>query len=372
MSTARDHVIFTIAPVGPAYLPETQNAASIANLVQRSFEFVVDGEQVEIDEATHTLQNRAIDYVAAISGLRANPDFRRRLEGELILVTSNPDSDPETARDYEGHPLREQCYFYRDTFPFAKNLAFVSTFVWQHLPLIERVASTAAGQRHVQPYLMLCFAMIALNRCLGSPLPHHSETRGCPLDYCEVVADIDRFFVGQHGFCDGCIRLLDDKLHSGVVSAAQLRAVQWLLLKAMGSQFEYDIFMCHASEDKETAARPLYEELSRRGIRVWFDEAALRLGESLSLKIDEGLRISRFGVVILSETFFKKDWPQKELRALLGLQHDARSRILPILHGVGPEVIKRHSPDLHDHLAGLSTAGSMSTLAGKIERALAT
>lgn len=77
-----------------------------------------------------------------------------------------------------------------------------------------------------------------------------------------------------------------------------------------------DFFISHASEDKEAVARPLADELKARGFRVWLDEFELRLGDSLRAKIDEGLRVSRFGVVILSPAFFSKRWPQQELNGL--------------------------------------------------------
>ncbi len=63
---------------------------------------------------------------------------------------------------------------------------------------------------------------------------------------------------------------------------------------------EHDLFLSHASEDKDVIARPLYEALIAEGISVWFDEAVLELGDSLRRKIDEGLAKCRYGVVILS------------------------------------------------------------------------
>jgi len=39
-----------------------------------------------------------------------------------------------------------------------------------------------------------------------------------------------------------------------------------------------DVFLSHASEDKDAIARPLYQALIKAGLTVWFDEAALRLG----------------------------------------------------------------------------------------------
>jgi len=76
------------------------------------------------------------------------------------------------------------------------------------------------------------------------------------------------------------------------------------------------VFICHASEDKEEVARPLAQELRSRDFRVWIDEAEILIGDSLRRKIDEGLASSRFGIVILSPSFFAKEWPQLELDGL--------------------------------------------------------
>ena len=86
---------------------------------------------------------------------------------------------------------------------------------------------------------------------------------------------------------------------------------------ATGAPKQYDVFISHASEDKKDIAVPLYNELSARGVRVWFDEATLQPGDSLTAKINDGLSNSRFGIVILSKMFFEKNWPPKELAAML-------------------------------------------------------
>lgn len=62
----------------------------------------------------------------------------------------------------------------------------------------------------------------------------------------------------------------------------------------------FDLFICHAGEDKETVARPLSEAIGRRGWTVWLDELALTIGDSLSRHIDAALAQSRFGAVVLS------------------------------------------------------------------------
>jgi hypothetical protein len=97
---------------------------------------------------------------------------------------------------------------------------------------------------------------------------------------------------------------------------------------------EWDVFISHASEDKESFVHPLAEELTRRGVRVWYDNFTLKLGDSLREKIDYGLRYSRFGVVVLSPLFFSKDWPKKELDGLVALEVEGRKVILPVWHNV--------------------------------------
>jgi hypothetical protein len=69
----------------------------------------------------------------------------------------------------------------------------------------------------------------------------------------------------------------------------------------------WDVFICHASEDKDNFARPLAEGLRREGLSVWFDEFTLKVGDSLRRSIDHGLGYSRFGVVVLSPAFFAKE-----------------------------------------------------------------
>jgi TIR domain len=65
----------------------------------------------------------------------------------------------------------------------------------------------------------------------------------------------------------------------------------------------WDVFISHASEDKEKVVRPLATRLKRLGLTVWVDENELELGDSLSRKIDEGLVESSAGLVILSKAF---------------------------------------------------------------------
>lgn len=118
----------------------------------------------------------------------------------------------------------------------------------------------------------------------------------------------------------------------------------------------WDVFISHASEDKEFV-RPLADALTGRGLRVWFDEFELHVGASLSGSIHRGLAESRFGVVVLSPSFFAKEWPQWELAGLLARQIGEKRVILPVWHQIDQESVRRFAPPLADLFAVRSEHG---------------
>jgi len=131
----------------------------------------------------------------------------------------------------------------------------------------------------------------------------------------------------------------------------------------------WDVFISHASEDKQPVARPLAQLLLSGGVRVWLDEDELHLGDSLREKIDDGLAHCRFGVVILSEAFFAKQWPQRELNGLFARETPGQSVLLPVWHGVDHSLIASFSPILADRL-GVDTAKGLDFVANEIRKAL--
>jgi hypothetical protein len=124
-----------------------------------------------------------------------------------------------------------------------------------------------------------------------------------------------------------------------------------------GHLTEWDIFISHASEDKEDFARPLAHALRSKGLRVWFDEFTLRVGDSLRRSIDRGLSQARYGVVIISPAFLRKEWPKKELDGLVAREISGRKVVLPVWHNIDESLLRRHSPLLADRLATSSSKG---------------
>ena len=126
----------------------------------------------------------------------------------------------------------------------------------------------------------------------------------------------------------------------------------------LGGSTMWDVFICHASEDKEDVARPLAKDLSEAGLKVWYDEFSLTIGDSLRRSIDEGLTKSSYGVVILSPAFFSKNWPQHELDGLVSREMGGEPKvILPVWHKVTEKEVIQYSPTLVGKVAAKTTDG---------------
>jgi hypothetical protein len=131
-----------------------------------------------------------------------------------------------------------------------------------------------------------------------------------------------------------------------------------------------DAFICHASEDKESVARPLFEALRTHGLNVWYDEFSLRTGDSLSGKIDEGLTQSNYAIIIVSKKFFGKNWPQNEYHAIYNKQVNSNKRIiLPVWHEVSREEVEKHSVLLADIVAQ-KTSNGIETVATNLYKVI--
>lgn len=114
---------------------------------------------------------------------------------------------------------------------------------------------------------------------------------------------------------------------------------------------EYDFFISHASEDKEDIVRDLADALKETGFQVWYDEFELKIGDSLRKKIDNGLSKSRYGIVIISPSFVKKNWTEYELNGMVAREMNGHKVILPIWHKISKDEVLKFSPTLADKMA---------------------
>jgi hypothetical protein len=129
----------------------------------------------------------------------------------------------------------------------------------------------------------------------------------------------------------------------------------------------YDVFIAHASEDKDAIVRPLAHALRQRGLAVWYDEFEMKIGDNLRRKIDAGIANSRFGVVVLSHAFFAKNWSQYELDGLVTREMEGGGQlILPLWHSITRAEVAAQSPSLAGRYALQTAELSVEEIADQI------
>lgn len=134
---------------------------------------------------------------------------------------------------------------------------------------------------------------------------------------------------------------------------------------------EYDFFISHASEDKEDFVKPLAETLEAMGVRVWYDEFTLKVGDSLTKRIDQGLINSKFGIIVLSKAFMKKEWTNYEFKSLVAREmHQGEKVILPIWHEISKNDVMSFSLHLADKMALNSSMQTIEEIATDLKNIL--
>lgn len=128
------------------------------------------------------------------------------------------------------------------------------------------------------------------------------------------------------------------------------------------SEYQYDFFICHATEDKTPFVANMANALITEGFKVWYDEISLNWGDKLRRSIEKGLSSSRYGIVVLSNNFFQKEWPQRELDALFVIEGSSK-RILPVWLNITKEEVQQYSPLLADRIAIKSEQGVSKIIA---------
>jgi len=131
-----------------------------------------------------------------------------------------------------------------------------------------------------------------------------------------------------------------------------------------------DVFLCHAWDDRQGAAKELHDLLVAAGVKVWFSEKDLALGVPMMRAIDKGLLNSRIGLVLVTPALLdrvpKEGVADKELSVLL-----ARNQLVPIVHNTTYDALRNVSPMLASR-SGLDTAeDSMAVVAAKIAELVA-
>lgn len=135
---------------------------------------------------------------------------------------------------------------------------------------------------------------------------------------------------------------------------------------------EYDVFISHAWEDKEDFVDDFVKDLNSLGVTTWYDKSQILWGDSMRKKIDEGLKKSRFGIVILSPNYIAegKYWTKAELDGLFQLESINGKKLLPIWHKLTKKEVMDFSPTIAGKLAMNTSSLTSKEIAEKMQALL--
>jgi len=188
---------------------------------------------------------------------------------------------------------------------------------------------------------------------------------GRPAPFSLVVRGKMEFLKMIKGMTDPVYRLLQQRF-------VEVDPDYFTIMQKENTLMNYrDVFISHASEDKDAVAKELADQLIAEGVSVWYDEYSIRLGDDILHKIDEGLVNSRFGVIIFSPNFFaaKKTWTLREYSGLVaGEDVDKSKRIIPVWHKITREDLYKKSPTIANRLALLTSSMTIAEMVKKIAK----
>ena len=134
---------------------------------------------------------------------------------------------------------------------------------------------------------------------------------------------------------------------------------------------EYSVFVSHSSEDKIEYVEDLVNEIKNLGISVFYDQDVITWGDNLKEKIDFGLKNCQLAVIIISPSYFGREWTEYELKVLLERQDAEKTKlILPILYKTSKEELVKHYPSLTHVLFKYAKSQSKKSLALDLKKEL--
>ena len=94
-----------------------------------------------------------------------------------------------------------------------------------------------------------------------------------------------------------------------------------------------EVFISHASEDRKSVARPIYEACHKLGVKAFLDQEHIAWGEEFATKINTALAAAPVVLAIVSAHSVKKPWPRAEINTALSLELAGKKKVLALIVG---------------------------------------
>jgi predicted Zn-dependent protease len=165
---------------------------------------------------------------------------------------------------------------------------------------------------------------------------HGSVTKGCIMDFCGNMSDIEIGLANGPKFCSECTSIIEQKgetylfeLVNSFLVIPDLEAQDSRITEAVLQRedlykdekdaFDYDVALSFAGEDRNCAEQ-IAQGLKRLNVKVFYDkfEQAKLWGRQLHIYLTDLYRLrARYCIIFVSENYKKKRWTNLELKAAL-------------------------------------------------------
>ena len=107
-------------------------------------------------------------------------------------------------------------------------------------------------------------------------------------------------------------------------------------------------------------------------IKVWYDKQRIKWGDSMRARIDDGLKKSKFGIVVISPDYIadEKYWTKAELDGLFQLESVNGKMLLPIWHNITKQQVMNYSPIIASKLAMTTASMTAEEIAKEMQSLL--
>ena len=117
-------------------------------------------------------------------------------------------------------------------------------------------------------------------------------------------------------------------------------------------EVKYNVFICHASEQKESIAIPIHKSLTALGIKAFIDIYNIKWGGSITQIINKALSEAEIFLPIISIDSIDKDWPSAEINSAIARNIEGVVKVLPLFTGSEDQInsCRKQFPLIHDTL----------------------
>ena len=109
----------------------------------------------------------------------------------------------------------------------------------------------------------------------------------------------------------------------------------------MAQRFNYDVFLSFRGEDtRDNFTGNLYNAFCKKGIKVFFDDPDLRVGDEISTSLFKAIEESRISIIVFSKNYASSTWCLKELVKILECMEQNRQLVCPIFYKIDPSDLR--------------------------------